>query len=122
MEYEKLLELCAELAHEANRAYTELLHEPCINPCWDEAPEDMKESVRAGVNKHLNNPGMTAEESHNAWVAFKKSQGWKWGPEKDNTAKTHPCLVPFCDLNIAQRFKDYLFASVVTAVRRKVDK
>ena len=47
-------------------------------------------------------PAFTVEEieklsiwEHARWNWHKILQGWVWGPEKDEAAKTHPCIVPW---------------------------
>ncbi|MCS6958407.1 MAG: RyR domain-containing protein, partial [Aquificaceae bacterium] len=39
-----------------------------------------------------------AEELHNLWMEEKLSQGWTYGPVRDNEKKTHPNLVPYEEL------------------------
>lgn len=39
-----------------------------------------------------------AVEEHERWVIVKQSQGWKYGPVKDEDMKIHPNLVPWDDL------------------------
>ena len=107
----------AELAHETNRAYCEMLGDFSHLP-WKDAPEWARVSAIDGVKRHLNNPSMTPEQSHQAWIDFKKKDGWVWGPNKDPMLKQHPCLVPYADLAVAQRMKDYVFTSVVRALDR----
>jgi hypothetical protein len=38
---------------------------------------------------------------------------------KDETARTHPCLVPYADLAPDQHRKDDLFQAVVTALAKE---
>lgn len=35
---------------------------------------------------------------HEVWAASRISQGWKYGKERDEKKKTHPCLVPYEEL------------------------
>jgi hypothetical protein len=49
-------------------------------------------------------------------MAQKLAEGWKLGPVKNPEAKEHPCLVPFDDLPVEQKVKDYLFRGVVRAL------
>jgi len=35
---------------------------------------------------------------HEVWAASRISQGWKYGKERDEKMKTHPCLVPYEEL------------------------
>jgi len=39
-----------------------------------------------------------ADEAHETWCRTKESQGWRYGPERDNVKKTNPGMVPFADL------------------------
>lgn len=35
-----------------------------------------------------------------------RQAGWRYGPRKDNDAKTHPCLVPYAQLPPDEQDKD----------------
>jgi hypothetical protein len=39
-----------------------------------------------------------AENSHDLWAIERLRQGWSWGPQRDDAARKHPCLVPYADL------------------------
>lgn len=39
-----------------------------------------------------------AEHTHDVWALGRLAQGWRYGPTRDDAAKTHPCLVPYADL------------------------
>lgn len=36
---------------------------------------------------------------HEVWSETRIKQGWKYGPERNDKHKTHPCLVPYEDLS-----------------------
>lgn len=107
--------LAARVAHEVNRAYCQALGDNS-QPSWEDAPEWQKESAAMGVAFHLANPDAGPEASHNSWSAQKLNDGWRWGEVKDPEAKTHPCLVAFEALPVAQQAKDYIFRAVVHAI------
>ncbi|MEW5958137.1 MAG: RyR domain-containing protein [Chloroflexota bacterium] len=44
-----------------------------------------------------------AEAAHESWRKTKESQGWKYGPARDNARKTNPALVDFADLRADTR-------------------
>lgn len=69
-----------------------------------------------GVIFRLKNPGVTPEQMHQNWMKVKLADGWVYGPVKDSTQKTHPCLLDYSQLGPEQRIKDYLFSAVVSAV------
>ena len=46
-----------------------------------------------------------AEHVHDTWAQRRMEEGWTYGPERDDEAKTHPCLVPYEDLPETE--KDY---------------
>jgi hypothetical protein len=39
-----------------------------------------------------------AAHIHETWAAGRISEGWKYGPKRDDERKEHPCLVPYCEL------------------------
>ena len=43
----------------------------------------------------------------------KIADGWVYGKIKDAELKTHPCCVPYEQLPVEQRAKDYIFRAIV---------
>lgn len=103
----------ARICHDANRAY-------CITQgdksqlTWDEAPEWQKESAMAGVGEAMR--GANPRQLHESWCQFKIDAGWRYGPQKCEYRKTHPCLVAYDELPPEQRLKDALFHAIVAAL------
>ena len=104
----------AQLAHEANKVYCEMIWDDSQKP-WGETPRDIQKSAEAGVRFVIENPGATPEDQHNAWMEGKIADGWVHGDVKDPEADppTHPCLVPYEDLPEEQKVKDIIFRAVV---------
>lgn len=36
-----------------------------------------------------------AKNTHGVWAAGRLSQGWAWGPVRNDELRQHPCLVPY---------------------------
>ncbi len=51
-----------------------------------------------------------AENTHELWAAQRLSQGWSHGPQRDDTRKLHPCLVPYEQLPESEREYDRITA------------
>lgn len=113
---DKRIEIIAMVAHAVNAAYCLSIGDNS-QPTWDSAPDWQKQSVINGVNMHLQNPDATPEQSHKSWLEHKVKEGWVYGEEKDEEAKTHPCVLPFEKLPPEQKSKDYLFRGVVHALK-----
>lgn len=47
-----------------------------------------------------------AEHVHDTWAQQRIDDGWSYGEERDDTEKTHPCLVPYDDLSDAEKEYD----------------
>ena len=47
-----------------------------------------------------------AENAHELWAAQRLSEGWAHGPNRDDAAKKHPCLVSYADLPDSEREYD----------------
>ena len=110
------IEQIARVAHEINRAYCQALGDNS-QPKWEDAPDWQRSSAINGVEFHITNPDAGPDHSHNAWLAEKEATGWKWGPVKDAERKEHPCFVPYDQLPVEQKAKDYLFRAVVHALK-----
>lgn len=41
---------------------------------------------------------MMAENVHEVWAATRIEQGWRYGIQRDDNLKTHPCLVSYAEL------------------------
>lgn len=109
----------ARICHEVNRSYCEAIGDFSQVP-WEEAPKWQKESAIQGVLAHIENPDMTPEMSHEAWMGVKAREGWVYGPRKDEEKKEHPCMVPYHALRADQQVKDHLFRSLVHAMVREL--
>ena len=96
---------------EVNRAYCQATGDDS-QVAWDEAPDWQKETFLNGVAFHLASD-RSPEESHAEWMTQKQEEGWIFGEEKNEENKTHPCLVPYDELPVEQKVKDFLFAAIV---------
>ena len=105
----------AKTAHEVNRAYCSAIGDNS-QPSWEDAPEWQRASAISGVGFHLENENSKPENSHNNWLKDKEKDGWKYGPVKNPDLKEHPCFVPYEQLPLEQRVKDYLFSAVVRSM------
>jgi len=110
-----LAENIAKVVHEANRAYCEVLGDFSQKP-WQHAEQWQKDSAINGVQGILDGTITNPEQSHESWLAEKERTGWKYGPDKDEKKKEHPCMVPYADLGEDQRRKDALFFAIVHAL------
>lgn len=110
------IEAISRTCHEANRAYCRSIGD-LSHVGWDELSDILRESVYDGVRHALDNPGLSGEQSHQNWLQTKHSQGWVYGPVKDEALKTHPSLQPYHMLPVSERRKDFLFLAVINALR-----
>ena len=102
----------AQFAHEINKAYCQAIGDNS-QPTWEDAPEWQKSSAINGVDFHLENPNASPSASHESWLKQKQEEGWKYGSVKNAELKEHPCYVPYLELPVEQRAKDYFFKQVV---------
>lgn len=105
----------AKVCHEANRGYCAALGDMSQLP-WDDAPQWQRDSAIKGVEFIQANPDASPSASHESWLAEKEADGWRYGPEKDAVAKTHPCFIDYEMLPVEQRAKDYIFGAIARAM------
>jgi hypothetical protein len=112
---DEFIEKVACVAHEANRAYCLAIGDKS-QMAWNDAPPWQQKSAISGVRFTILHPDAGPAASHESWLAEKRADGWQYGPVKDPAAKVHPCFVPYDQLPIEQRAKDYIFQAVVRTV------
>lgn len=115
------IEDIACICHEANRTYCETLGDTS-QFSWDKAPTWQKQSTIKGVEFIIDNPDAPPSASHESWLIEKgwllkdeDSKKWKYAPIKNVDKKEHPCFVPYNQLPLDQRRKDYIFGAIVRA-------
>ena len=47
-----------------------------------------------------------SEHNHNVWSRGRLEAGWTLGPQRDDSKKQHPCLVPYEDLPESEKDVD----------------
>jgi len=112
------IEQVAQICHMANKSYCFSIGDRSQQP-WDEAPDWQKQSAINGVKFTLRTLEKGEEPSpaasHESWLEEKRQAGWSYGRVKDQVAKEHPCFVPYSELPLEQRLKDYIFIGIVKA-------
>ncbi len=58
-------------------------------------PEDLENLVE-----------LVARNVHEVWAWSRGSQGWTWGPKRDDDLKTHPSLIPYDELSEEEKQYD----------------
>ncbi len=51
-----------------------------------------------------------AANAHDVWARQRMSDGWVWGPARNDGQKQHPCLVPYDELPDSEKEYDRLLA------------
>ena len=54
-----------------------------------------------------------AQNAHDVWAQQRISDGWKLGAQRDDNAKTHPCLIPYADLPESEKVYDRVMVEQV---------
>ena len=47
-----------------------------------------------------------AKNTHDTWAAQRFADGWRYGAQRNDLEKLHPCLVPYEDLSEAEKEYD----------------
>jgi hypothetical protein len=49
---------------------------------------------------------LLAEHAHVVWARGRLAEGWRFGVMRNDAQKTHPCLIPYCDLPESEKAYD----------------
>lgn len=73
-------------------------------PQYDPQPLDTR-AIELPKELEILAEGM-AKNVHDVWAAGRIADGWTYGERRDDTSKTHPCLVPYEDLPESEKAYD----------------
>ena len=107
----------ARLVHTVVREYNVLHKVPGDNYSWYDMDPEYRKSIATAVRREMANPAKTPAASHEKWLKEREDGGWVYGPVKDQAKKEHPCMVPYDDLPEVQKFKDTIFAGMVSLLK-----
>jgi hypothetical protein len=69
---------------------------------------------------------LLAKNSHENWAALRLSEGWQYGPKRDDGKKRHPCLISYDELPDSEKEYDRKSAmetlKVIIACGYKIEK
>jgi len=54
-----------------------------------------------------------AENVHEVWAVSRSAQGWRYGQNRDDARKLHPCLVPYAKLPEEEKVIDRIMVEQV---------
>mgnify|MGYP003640624765 CR=1 FL=1 len=112
----KKIKQVAKTAHATHRAYCIEMGIP-TQPKWNDVESEHKQVVCNSVNLILIGHIDTVEESHDEFIKFKHSQGWRFGEIYSIENKINPRMVAFSRLTLEQRIKERLFFECVVSFR-----
>ena len=108
----------AIFVYEGARLQAIAVDAPVIPEPWSERDLAFRAQFLAYVTKLCRAKSFpTPEEAHDSWWRAYEQMGWKYGPERDTSLKTHPDMVPFGDLEQREQDKDAVFLALVAIAR-----
>lgn len=60
---------------------------------YEPAPIDTSGVALSDEIRHLTE--LLARNTHDVWARQRLSEGWRFGPRRDDASKEHPCLIPY---------------------------
>jgi hypothetical protein len=121
--WEASIERATRWVYEAARLEAAANARPVVPEPWDERDEAFRRQMTASVGELVERlaegrPLPSPEEAHRSWCREYERMGWRYGPQRDPVAKTHPDLVPYAELAPAERDKDEIFLELVRFAAR----
>jgi hypothetical protein len=118
-----LTERRAIFVYEGARLQAIAVDAPVIPEPWDEREESFKAQFRDVIAMMCGPDRKSSpEELHDDWVRAYEVMGWRYGPERDREAKTHPDMVPFDELEQREQDKDAVFVALCEIARQWIRK
>lgn len=105
--------------YEGARMQAAAMDAPVIPEPWSRRDEAFRAQFLTVIEKQTG-PDRSGdpEALHNDWWRAYEAMGWRYGPERDPDAKTHPDMVPFDDLGFREQIKDAVFVALCEIARQ----
>jgi hypothetical protein len=116
-----LSERRAEFVYEAARLAAIAACAPIVPEPWSEREEPFRRQFVEVIERQMGpSRSESPEELHGSWTQAYIDMGWRYGPERDPIAKTHPDMVPYRRLGQLERDKDAVFVALCEIARQWV--
>lgn len=114
-----VIERQAIFVYEGARLQAAAVDAPVIPEPWSHRDRDFQAQFLSIIHKMMGpDRFINAEEAHNSWWDAYKAMGWRYGPVRSTTYKTHPDMVAFADLGWEERIKDAVFIALCEIARQ----
>jgi RyR domain len=116
-----LTERRAQFVYESAALQAMAVNAPVVPEPWEDREEPFRAQFRDVIDMMCGPDRKTSpEELHDDWWRAYEAMGWRYGPERDTEAKTHPDMVPYDDLEPRERDKDAVFVALCEIARQWV--
>lgn len=114
-----LTERRAAFVYDAARLAAQAARAPVVPALWEDREKPFKDQFFEVIGKQCGpDRKESPEELHEDWVEAYLEMGWKYGPIRDTSAKTHPDMVPYGALGQLERDKDDVFVALCDLARQ----
>lgn len=111
-------EAAAEFVYEGARLQA-AVDAPVVPEPWAEREADFRAQFIEVIERQTGSERSSDPEAlHDDWVRAYEAMGWRYGPERDREAKTHPDMVPFGELEKREQDKDAVFVALCEIARK----
>jgi hypothetical protein len=112
----------AWFVYEAARLQAMAVEAPIVPEPWEERDEKFRTQFLEVIERQSGEMRSgSPEELHGSWVQAYIDMGWRYGPERDVEAKTHPDMVPFARLEKREQDKDAVFIALCEIARQWIN-
>jgi RyR domain len=112
----------AAFVYEAARIQADAMQAPVVPEPWPQRDEAFRDQFVDVVAMMCGPDRKTSpEELHDDWVRAYVVMGWRYGPERDPEARTHPDMVPFDQLGALEQSKDAVFIALCEIARQWIE-
>ena len=114
-----LTERRAWFIYEAARLQAIAVDAPVVPELWHQREEKFRAQFLEVIQRQCG-PFRSAdpEALHDDWVVAYAKMGWRYGPVRSTTEKTHPDMVPYDQLEQHEQDKDAVFVALCEIARQ----
>lgn len=109
----------ARFVYESGRLAAMAAGAPIVPTTWEECDHAFQDQLLEVVERQCGDTRFSSSEDCYAdWVQSYLAMGWRYGANYNATAKTHPDLVPYEQLEQREKDKDDVFLALCEIARQ----